>query len=251
MIDSHCHLADKQFTLDLPQVLERAKKAGVDRMITIADSLEESEKCIELATKYPELFASVGVHPHNAKTWKTGSGDQLKKLALSSDRVKAIGEIGLDYHYDFSSPDEQRRAFADQLTIARELGLPIVIHCREAIADLKSILIDSYAERYVLHCCSEKWEDIEELNCFLSFTGIATYPNADVIRDTVKHCPLEKMMIETDAPYLAPIPYRGKRNEPAFVVETAKKIAEIKGISVEEVATQTAQNAIRFFGLPS
>lgn len=252
MIDSHCHLADAQFADDLDEVLARAKKTGVDRMVTIADSLPEAEKCIEIAENYSHVFATVGVHPHNAKEWKKGDGDTLKDMVSKSKKVKAIGEIGLDYHYDHSPRPDQRAVFLEQLTLSRELGLPAVVHCREAIDDVQRIVREVEPLQLVLHCCTEKWEDVEwlvNLGHLLSFTGMATYPKLKDIHDTIKRCPLDRMMIETDAPYLAPVPHRGKRNEPAFVAEVAKAIAEIKGVSIEEVEAATTKNAEQFFGI--
>lgn len=252
MIDSHCHLADPQFADDLDEVLVRAKKAGITRMVTIADSLPEAEKCIEIAERHMHVFATVGVHPHNAKEWKRGDGDKLKEMVERSKKVKAIGEIGLDYHYDHSPRGDQRAVFLEQLTLSREFGLPAVVHCREAIDDVQRIVREVEPLQLVLHCCTEKWEDVEwlvNLGHLLSFTGMATYPKLKEIHDTIKHCPLECMMIETDAPYLAPVPHRGKRNEPAYVVEVAKAIADIKGVSVEEVEETTTKNAEQFFGI--
>lgn len=252
MIDSHCHLADKQFTDDLDAVLKRAKEAGVDHMVTIADSLEEAGRCIEIAEKHPHIFATVGVHPHNAKDWKRGDSECLQDMVARSKKVKAIGEIGLDYHYDHSERGVQRAVFLEQLTLSRELGLPAVVHCREAVKDIETIVREVEPLQVVIHCCTEKWEDIAwavELGHILSFTGIATYPSSHDIRETIKHCPMDQMMIETDSPYLAPVPHRGKRNEPAYVTEVAKKIAEIKGLSVEEVDAATTKNAMEFFGL--
>ncbi|OGJ56102.1 hypothetical protein A2706_02150 [Candidatus Peribacteria bacterium RIFCSPHIGHO2_01_FULL_51_35] len=254
MIDSHCHLADAKFAADLPDVIARATKNGVDRMVTIADTLEEAEKCIAIAEKHPQIFATVGVHPHEAKSWKQGDDDRLRLLVQSSKKVKAVGEIGLDYHYDFSPRDTQREVFALQLKIAKEIKKPAVIHCREAVEDLWMIIEKEKPASLVLHCCTEKWEDVERFiaaGYLLSFTGITTYPNAADIRKTIKHCPLSQMMIETDAPYLAPVPHRGKRNEPAFVIEVAKAIADIKGVSVEEVDAATTANAVEFYRLPS
>lgn len=252
MIDSHCHLADPQFADDLDEVLARAKKAGITQMVTIADSLLEAKKCIEIAEKHAHVFATVGVHPHNAKEWKRGDGDALKEMVEHSKKVKAIGEIGLDYHYDHSPRGDQRAVFLEQLTLSRELGLPAVVHCREAIDDVQRIVREVEPLQLVLHCCTEKWEDVEwlvNLGHLLSFTGMATYPKLKEIHDTIRHCPLNRMMIETDAPYLAPVPHRGKRNEPAYVVEVAKAIADIKGVSVEEVEETTTKNAEQFFGI--
>lgn len=252
MIDSHCHLADKKFHSDLAAVLERAARAGVDRMVTIADSIEESNQCVRIAEEHEQIFCTVGVHPHNAKHWKNTDAATLRSLTQSSKKVKAIGEIGLDYHYNFSPKEAQQNAFREQLVIAKNIDLPVVIHCREAINDLQMILTEIPGTRFVVHCCTEKWDDVRDLvdqGCLLSFTGIATYPNAPEIRDCIAHCPLSQMMIETDAPYLAPVPHRGKRNEPAYVTEVAKLIATIKEVDVGEVDRVTTQNAVAFFGL--
>lgn len=254
MIDTHCHLADKQFSSDRDQVIARAQEQGIDRMITIADSISESRECLQIAQKFERVFCTVGVHPHHAKDWKPEDQEALRAMAASSPKVRAIGEIGLDYHYDFSPREAQRPVFRVQLALAQELKLPAVVHCREAIADVRVDLKGRDLSRVVLHCCSEAWEDLEDLvaqGLRLSFTGIATYPQAEVIRRTIRECPIAQMMVETDAPYLAPVPYRGKRNEPAFVLEVAKLLAKLKGISLEEVDRITSYNAVEFFGLPS
>jgi len=252
MIDSHCHLADAKFAQDLPDVLERAKAVGVSHMITIADSLPESEKCVALCREYEELFCAIGVHPHHAKDWNDESERRLLALKTYSEKVKAVGEIGLDYHYDLSPREKQKEVFITQLKFADCESLPAVVHCREAIADVRAILEEYPPSNVVLHCCTEKFDDVAwiiERGWLLSFTGIATYTNADDIRNTIKHTPLNQLMIETDAPYLSPIPYRGKRNEPAFVVEVAKVVAEIHQVSLEELDRITTKNTIEFFGL--
>jgi len=254
MIDTHCHLADKQFVRDLPDVIARAQERGIDRMITIADSIAESHRCLNITEEFGQVFCAVGVHPHHAKDWKPADADALRVMASSSPKVRAIGEIGLDYHYDFSPREAQRPVFRAQLALARELKLPTVVHCRQAIADVRADLKGLDLSKVVLHCCSEVWEDIEDLvtqGLRLSFTGIATYPQAEEIRRTIRECPIEQMMVETDAPYLAPVPYRGKRNEPAYVLEVAKLLAKLKGISLEEVDRITSHNAVEFFQLPS
>lgn len=251
MIDSHCHLADTQFANDLPDVLSRAMQTGVERFVTIADTLEEGEKCIEIARKYEQIFCTIGVHPHASSLWKKESGEQLQALLTSSNKVVALGEIGLDYHYMHSPKEDQIYAFREQIKIAQLLDLPIVVHNRESIEDLMIVIREMQPTKMVLHCCTEKWDDVAELierGYLLGFTGMATYPKLDRIRDTIAHCPLQHMMIETDAPYLAPQSYRGKRCEPAFVVEVAKLIAEIKGISLEEVDEITTKNTEEFYG---
>lgn len=252
MIDSHCHLADPKFDDDIAETLQRAAVAGINRVVTIGDTIAESEKCVQIAQGFEDVFCTVGVHPHTSKDWKDGDEVTLKALVQSSPKVKAIGEIGLDYHYDLSPRDVQRDVFRKQLQLSKKLRLPVVVHCREAVEDVWSIVNEEKPVGLVLHCCTEKFDDVKrflDAGYFLSFTGIATYKNGEVIRDCIKQCPLEQMMIETDAPYLAPVPHRGKRNEPAFVVEVAKLIAEVKGIGLQEVDDFTTKNAERFFKL--
>jgi len=255
MIDSHCHLADKKFSKDLNEVISRAKQAGVSRIVTIADTLEESEKCIRIAEQYPEVFCTVGVHPHAANEFKIqNSKFKIHGLIGCSEKVVAVGEIGLDYHYDFSPRDVQREVFKEQLIIAREMDFPAVIHCRTAIGDLKRIINEIGHSKIVIHCCTEKWEDVIGLvdrGFKFGFTGIATYPNAAHIRETIKNCPLDQIMVETDAPYLSPQSKRGRRNEPAFVIEVVKLISEVKRVSFEEVDEVTTRNAMEFFGINS
>ena len=266
MIDSHCHLADRKFTRDLDQVLWRAKEAGIEKCVTIADTLKESEQCMQIAEKYPNVYATVGVHPHASKKWGAGDREKLIEM-LRHKKVKALGEIGLDYYYDqpssrkarlrpaSNSPrDVQREVFRIQLVLAKELDVSVVIHCRNAIDDLKNIIEEVDHRKLVLHCCTEKWEDVRwliERGAMIGFTGIATYPKAQEIREVIKQCPLDQIMIETDAPYLSPESHRGKRNEPAFVVEVAKLIAQLKNVSLEEVDRVTTKNAVAFYGLPS
>lgn len=252
MIDTHCHLADKKFEKDLSEVIERARKAGVTHMITIGDSLKESKECIAIAKKYDEVFCAIGVHPHEAKNWQAGDGETLKAMAAESRKVRAIGEIGLDYHYDHSLRSVQRGVFLEQLTLSRDIGLPAVVHSREAIKDIETIVREVEPLQMVLHCCTERWEDVAwlvELGHSLSFTGIATFKDSKDIRHTIEQTPLQQIMIETDSPYLAPEVHRGKRNEPAFVAEVLKLVAHIKKTSIEEVEAVTTRNAVEFFGL--
>lgn len=252
MIDSHCHLADRKFNRDLDAVIERARVAGVSPVVTIADSFRESKQCIEIANRYEDVYCTVGMHPHHAKHWKEGDEETLKKLVASSAKVKAIGEIGLDYHYDNSPRDVQRTVFRRQLVIANELKMPAVIHNRESIGDFRKIVSDVKPMKAVLHCCTDRWEDVEQWvadGYLLSFTGVATYPQSEHIRETIKNCPIEQLMVETDAPYLAPVPHRGKRNEPSFVVEVAKLVSKLKAISLEEVDAITTRNALDFYGI--
>lgn len=252
MIDSHCHLAAEEMLSDQDAVIARAVAAGVERMVCIGDTIEESERGLRLAEKNDHIFCTVGVHPHQSKHFDLSTLSRIKSLVSSSKKVKAIGEIGLDYHYDFSPREAQTAAFRAQLALAKELNMPAVIHCREAVEDVWAIVDEIKPPNLVIHCCTEKWSDVERFvkkGYLLSFTGIATYPKSEDIRDTIKHCPLEQMMVETDAPYLAPVPHRGKRNEPAFVVHVAMCVAETKGISLQEVDEATSRNAVEFFSL--
>jgi len=263
MIDSHCHLTAPEFSDDIDSVIERAKAAGVHTMITIADEMADLPKCRALAEAHDDVFFTVGVHPHHAKNFDIARDITLLREAAKHPKCRGIGEIGLDYHYMNSPKDMQQRAFEAQLTLAKELDLPVVMHCREApnqsklgsgqaVEDVWTIVNHVKPRTLVIHCCTEKWQDVKRFvnaGYMLSFTSIVTYPKATDIRETVKQCPLAGMMVETDAPYLSPVPYRGKRCEPAFVIDTAKMIAEIKGVSLQEVDEATTQTATGFFGL--
>lgn len=249
VIDSHCHLADKAFDADRDAVIERAFAAGVTAMVAVADSLPEAEKCLQLAKAYDRIVATVGVHPHHAKDWKQGDLEVMKAMLANAN---AVGEIGLDYHYDFSPRDTQRDVFRAQLTLAKELHLPAVVHCREAIADVRAIVEEVDAGPFVLHCCTEKWTDVEwilERGSLLSFTGLATFPKSTDIHETIRNCPIESMMVETDAPYLAPIPHRGQRCEPMHVIDTARFVAAEKGVSLGQFGQIVDRTTVAFFGM--
>ncbi len=216
--------------------------------------MSDLEKCRIIAEKYEHIFYTSGVHPHHAKDFVAERDLALIRQALAHPKCKGVGEIGLDYHYMNSPKDTQQRVFEAQLLLAKELGLPAVVHCREAVEDVWTIVHHVQPEKLVIHCCTERWEDVRrfvDAGYLLSFTGIVTYPKSDEIRATVKACPLERMMVETDAPYLAPVPHRGKRCEPAHVTETAQKIAEIKGVDLAEVNRVTTANAMEFFHMPT
>lgn len=254
MIDSHCHLSAQEFAEDLDAVISRARDGGVLEMVTISDEMSDLEKSRIIAEKYEQIYYTIGVHPHHAESFETQRDIPLLREAAKHPKCKGIGEIGLDYHYMNSPKDTQQRVFEAQLRLAKELHLPAVVHCREAVEDVWTIVHHVKPEKLVIHCCSEKWEDVKcfvDAGYLLSFTGIITYKNADDIRETVRQCPLESLMVETDAPFLAPIPNRGKRCEPVFVNNVAKKVAEVKEISLEELDAQTTKNAIEFFGLRS
>jgi TatD DNase family protein len=248
LIDSHCHLDGERFGSDLDQVIARAREAGVEAMVSIGtgDGPPDLEAGLRLAEAYPFMYATIGVHPHDAAKANEETWIQMRALSAKA-KVVAIGEIGLDYHYDFSPRDVQRSVFVRQLELAREAGKPIVIHTREAWDDTVSALRAHWQPEGggIFHCFSGGPKEAEtalELGFHISFSGIVTYPKALDVQEAAKLVPLDRLLVETDAPYLAPVPYRGKRNEPAYVVETAKRLAELREESFETVATATTAN---------
>jgi TatD DNase family protein len=250
IIDTHAHLDDKKFAKDRENVLKRASDAGVTRIITVGNDFTASRYACALAEQYPEIYAAVGIHPHEAKEVVPRTLEGLRILAENS-KVLAWGEIGLDYHYDFSPRDCQQDVFRKQLEIAGELGLPVIIHDREAHEDVLSILKDFTGLKAVaVHCFSGDMAIAEEcLNrgYYLGIGGTLTFPKNNKLRDVVKKAPLNHLLLETDCPYLAPQPWRGKRNEPAFMTAVLDEIAQIKEISQEEIAKATTANAIKAF----
>ncbi len=252
MIDSHCHLIAPEFLPDVDAVIERALAAGVERMITISDALEDIVPSQKLAERYSFIFCTAGVHPHHASLFDLTKDLGIVRDAAAHPKCRAIGEIGLDYHYMNSPKDSQQRVFEAQLALSKELDLPAVVHCRDAVEDVWTIVNHIRPKKLVIHCCTEKWTDVErftEAGYLLSFTGIATYPKSTEIRETIKQCPIDQLMIETDSPFLAPVPYRGNRCEPAYVAEVLKTVAEVKGMSLSEVDRITTKNAVEFFQL--
>src|SRR5437870_742918 len=251
LIDSHCHIDDPRFDADREAMIQRARDAGVWHFVTIGCDLETSRAAVALSQKHPFISATVGVHPHEVKHIQDNWYDELRALAKSKG-VVAYGEIGLDYHYDHSPREVQRQRFREQVQLARELGLPIVIHTREAQEDTIAILQEEKACELggVFHCFSgDAWlaKDALDLGFYLSFSGVITFQNATMLRDIVKTVPLDRILVETDSPYLTPVPHRGKRNEPAYVRHVAEKIAEIHGLSVKDVEEATTQNTKRLF----
>jgi TatD DNase family protein len=257
LIDSHCHLDDKQFNTDRGAVIERALRAGVDTMIAIGtgDGPPDLEAGVRLAAEHDFIFATVGVHPHNAAHAEPETPAQLREL-LRQPKIVALGEIGLDYHYDFSPRERQREVFVRQLELAREARKPVIIHTREAWDDTVAILREHWAPAGlpgVMHCFSGGPAEARvslDLGFFVSFAGIVTYPKATEIHEAAKLVPLDRLMAETDSPYLAPVPKRGKRNEPAFVVHTVERLATLRGQPLDEVAAATVENTRRVFDLP-
>jgi TatD DNase family protein len=251
-VDSHCHLDDKRFADDLDGVIERAAAAGIERMLSIGtgDGPPGIDCAVRVAERYPTVFASVGVHPHDAAKVTAATFDELRALA-KHPKVVAFGEIGLDYHYDFSPREVQREVFVTQIRLARELGLGIIIHTREAWADTMAALRDEQTNSGIMHCFTGTAAEAQEaldLGLHLAFGGVITFKTADAAREAARITPDDRLLIETDAPYLAPIPYRGKRNEPAFMVETARRLAEVRGTTVEDIARITTSNLQRLLG---
>jgi TatD DNase family protein len=252
LIDTHAHLEMEAFDGDREAVLERAVKAGLVAIITIGTTLRDCEKAVTLARFHETVYAAVGIHPHEVKEIDVATCDALRVLARRA-KVVAIGEIGLDFFYTFSPREVQIRWFAEQLDLAGELDLPVIIHDREAHAEtLEIIRLRKDRLRGVFHCFSGDWAMAREcldMGFYLSVGGPVTYRKSDRLREVVREMPLERLLIETDAPYLAPQPHRGKRNEPAYVAETAGCLAEIRDLPVRELGRLTTANACRLFGM--
>jgi TatD DNase family protein len=246
LVDSHCHLDDPKFDEDRERVIERAQAAGVELMLAIGTGSgpPDLEAAIRLADRYPFIYATVGVHPHDASKATGETFEQLRSLA-THPKVVAIGEIGLDYHYDFSPRETQRAVFARQLAIAAEVRKPVVIHTREAWEDTLGAVAGGVPHGGILHCFTGDGAQAGQalaLGFHLSFGGVITFPSAGPVREAARLTPDDRLLVETDCPYLAPVPHRGKRNEPAFLVETVRRLAEVRGGSVEHIAALTARN---------
>ncbi|HYG90983.1 MAG TPA: TatD family hydrolase [Azospirillum sp.] len=253
LVDSHCHLDFPDFAEELDAVVERARAAGVGRMVTICTYLTRFDQVRAVAERFDDVFCSLGVHPHHAQEEFAGvSVERLVELA-KHPKVIGIGETGLDYYYDMSPRDVQQESFRRHIRAAMETGLPLIVHTRDADMDIMRIVREEAAGQPVkglLHCFSsgrEVAEDALDFGFHLSLSGIVTFKKSDDLRAVVKDVPLERILVETDAPYLAPMPYRGKRNEPAYVVHTAAAIAAVKGVTPEEVARATTGNFLRLF----
>lgn len=254
-IDTHAHLFFDNFKNDIEAVIKNARKAEVDFIIVPATDIKTSSETILLAEKYENIYATVGIHPHDTKDWNEDLIPQIEALA-KHPKVAAIGEIGLDYYYDFSPKDQQIKAFKSQLDLALKLELPVVIHNRDSDEDMMDI-IQSYCGtglKAQFHCFNGSINDAFEymkMNHFISFTGNITYKKSDLLRETLKNINLNHLLLETDSPFMTPVPFRGKRNEPAYVSYVAQQVADVHKISVEEVGIITSLNTFRFFGIGS
>jgi len=255
LIDSHCHLDMDDYRDDLDIVLERARQNRIRTIISIGIDEESSRQAVALAEKYPMVKATVGIHPHDVTHIQPQTLDTLADLANNNrDLVVGYGEIGLDYVKNYAPPDLQRRFFRFQLILAKELGLPVIIHDREAHGDTLNILREEapFEHGGVMHCFSGDLSfahEVLELGFYLSIPGVVTFKNAADLQETARLAPLSSLLLETDGPFLAPAPRRGKRNEPALLLYTARMVAELRGISIDEVARQTSANAMALFRL--
>jgi len=252
LIDSHCHLDFPDFASELDAIVARARTAGIGRIVTISTRVEKHAQVLAISERFPDVFCSVGTHPHYSH--EEADIDSARLIAIAKHpKVVAIGEAGLDYFRNNSPRDAQMRSFRQHIAAARQTGLPLVIHSRDCDADMAQILSEESGKGAfpaVLHCFTGGRElafTAVDLGHYVSFTGILTFKNSNALRDIAAELPADRVLVETDAPYLAPLPYRGKRNEPAYVVETAKVLAETRGVTVEEINRLTTENFFSLF----
>lgn len=248
LFDSHCHLTDRAYIASLDEVIKRAKDNNVQYLLTAGLNIDDSLASIKIANKYPDVYCSIGIHPHDAKGMRDGDMERLEKM-ISDTKVKAIGETGLDFYRNYSDRDSQERAFHKQIDLAQKLGMPMIIHIRAAYLESKAILLEHKYFTGVLHCYSgddafAQWAITQGF--YISFSGSITYDNPK-LKEIAKKMPEDRILIETDAPYLAPVPMRGKRNEPAYVKYTAQTIAQLRNCTTEHLAEITARNTKTLF----
>jgi TatD DNase family protein len=252
LIDHHCHLDFPAFAADLDDIVGRARSAGVGMLVSVSTRIRRLAGLLAIAERYPQVFCSIGTHPHYAHEELDVAVDEIVRLAQHA-KVVAIGEAGLDYFYANSPREAQVEGFRNHIAAARATGLPLVIHARDADADVAAILAEEMAKQpfaAVLHCFTggpELARRALDIGLYISFSGILTFKNSDALREIALRVPLDRLLVETDAPYLAPGKYRGKRNEPAYVVETAKELAKVKGVSQTEIARATTDNFFRLY----
>jgi TatD DNase family protein len=252
LADSHAHLEMKDFDRDRAEVIKRAEDAGVDLIVTVGTTLDDCRKAVSIAGKYKNVYASIGIHPHDVKDINDGTYDALKTLA-KMEKVVAFGEIGLDFFRNLSPRETQIRRFGEQLEIAGEIGLPVIIHDRDAHKEAVEMLGKwKRKQRGIIHCFSGDQgmaAKCLDMGFLISIPGAVTFGKSEKLQEVVRYVPVTSLLVETDAPYITPHPNRGKRNEPAYVVHTARKVAEIKGLSLEELASVTYQNTKDVFGI--
>jgi len=253
LIDSHCHLDFADFDAERDELIARAHESGVKQMVTISTRVRKLDTLLALTERYPSVFCSVGTHPNNADEELDVTADELVMLAESNQKVVAIGEAGLDYFYDTQKPEDQKTGLRRHIEAARRTQLPLVIHSRSADEDMAAILTEETGKGafpFILHCFSSGQALADTgvaLGGYVSFSGILTFPKSTELRDIASTVPMDRLLVETDAPYLAPKRWRGRRNEPSYVVNTAEVLAEVKGVSFEEIARITTENAFRCF----
>ncbi len=255
LFDTHCHLTDERFAGDLAQTIQRMLDSDVKLALVVGDGADDPTPAFALAKAHEFLYAAAGVHPHDASCWNSDrAGMLLRWMALP--KAVALGEIGLDYHYDLSPREKQRQAFDEQLELAFQLNKPAILHIREAHGEATEMLLARHAAgrlpRGVMHCYTGSWESAKTylgLGYYISLSGAVTFKNAPKLQEVALNCPPDRLLVETDAPYMAPVPLRGQRNEPAFVRHTAEKIAKIRGMSLEALAEATTENGKRLFGI--
>ena len=253
LFDTHAHLLDERFDEDREELIGRLPLEGVEYVVEASSDLADSIRAAALAKEHRKIYSAVGVHPHSAGEWDQKIAVALRSLA-KEEKVVAIGEIGLDYHYDFSPRETQKKAFEQQVELALEVNLPIVVHSREATADTLEILRKFPQVRGELHCFSGSAETARELvkmGFYIAFGGALTFKNARKTLEAAQAVPMERLLIETDCPYMTPVPFRGKRNEPAYVRYVAQRLAEVKNVDEAEIARVTMKNAKRFFDIES
>lgn len=252
LFDSHAHINDEQFDEDREELLKKVKESGVDLLVNPGADMPSSKAAVNLANEVDFVYAAVGVHPHDVEDMTEEDIEELRQMVINNDKVVAIGEIGLDYYYDNSPRDLQKKYFIRQIELANELGVPFIVHDRDAHGDCLEI-IKKYKKAEtgcVLHCYSGSLELAEEyikMGCYISISGTVTFKNNKKTVEVAQNIPLDKMFIETDSPYLSPVPFRGKRNDPSKVEHVAAKIAQLRGISYEELCQKTKENAKKFF----
>lgn len=249
LTDTHCHLDDRRYADDLDCVINRDREMGF--ILVPGCDYQSSLRALEIAAGYPNVYAAVGQHPTEIESWSGEDRERIRELA-QKDKVLAIGEIGLDYHYeDNPDPELQKKVFTDQIRLAAELGLPFIVHARDALEDTMAIVEREAKTPYVFHAYSGDLESARRITDenYISVGGVLTFKNAGELPEIIEKIPLERILIETDGPYLTPVPHRGKRNEPAYTRLVAEKLAQIKGLPVEEVLRVTAENARRFFSV--
>ena len=258
LVDSHAHIDGEEFDADRDEVLARARAAGVGAILNVGTGDPHSgslERGVEVAGRYAGVYAAAGVHPHDARLYTDAAEERLLGIVRGHERVVAWGEIGLDYHYDNSPREAQREVFRRQLRLARESGLPVIVHSREADEETVEILENEWAgasRAGVMHCFGGgEWmaRRVLALGFLISFAGNVTFKKAEPLREVARQVPLERMLVETDCPFLAPVPHRGRRNEPAFVADTARFLASLRGVGEEEFARATTENFARLFGI--